>query len=225
MLRNSNPFGGAPCTDAINSIKNPSSLTAQVLCLWKQSIQVTLFAGGKALPVITTWTKQGYPLKKGSIPACIFPSQTRHAGGNSEEPKMMVHLQGDKMLTVKLSTTSCFHIRQFFLWPAQFCFSQETEAVSIFQSLCFHHCARPTAPAYKLLHAMGCPFLTKIQGWATLLLLARDILNTLADFPGYFAIADWLPMWLPIWQRFATPNQAWRNSEKSIGYYLHFIHK
>lgn len=62
----------------------------------------------------------------------------------------------------------------------------------IFQSLYFQHCARPTAhhsaPAYKLLHAMGCPCLTKIQGWATL--PARDLLNTLADLPGYFAIAD-----------------------------------
>lgn len=37
---------------------------------------------------------------------------------------------------------------------------------------------------------MGHPLLTKVQVWATLLLPATDLLNTLADFPGYFAIAD-----------------------------------
>lgn len=37
---------------------------------------------------------------------------------------------------------------------------------------------------------MGHPLLTKIQVWATLLLPVRDLMNTLADFPGYFATAD-----------------------------------
>lgn len=60
--------------------------------------------------------------------------------------------------------------------------------MSVFQA-CERPTARHSAPAYKLLYAMGSPLLTKIHGWATLLLPAKDPLNTLADFPGYFAIA------------------------------------
>lgn len=147
MLRNSNPFWGDPCTDAINSIKkNPSSLIAQVLCLWKHSIQVTRFAGGKALPaIIDTWTRYpGCPLKKGSIPACIFPSQTGHAGRDSEEARwwyLAKRQDADSKTFINIllphqtalpMTCSVLHF-------------QEPEAVSIFRSLCFQHCARPAA--------------------------------------------------------------------------------
>lgn len=89
MLKNSNPFWGVPCTDAINSINyntpHPHSTGALPLEAWHL---LTLFAGEEALSAITDiWTKQGCPLKKGSVPVCIFPSQTKRAGRYSAEAR------------------------------------------------------------------------------------------------------------------------------------------
>lgn len=87
--KNSDLFWRAPCTAAINSINykplQPHSTGAVPL---EAQHLLTLFAGGEALLAITnTWTKQGCPLKKGSVPVCIFPSQTKHAGRYSVEAR------------------------------------------------------------------------------------------------------------------------------------------
>lgn len=109
-------------------------------------------------------------------------------------------LQRDKMLTVRLSLTSCFHIRQLFLWPAQFCISRN-QRLCLFSEACasnivpgLQHTIQHLLTTTTGIHAMGCPLLTKIQGWATQVLPARDLLTTFTDFPGYFALAYWLPL-------------------------------
>lgn len=133
MLKNNNPFLGAPCTDAINSInyKTPQPHSTGALPPEAQHL-LTLFAGGAALSAITdTRTKQRRPLKKGSIPVCIFPSQTKHAGRHSSRGLDAATFQRRKMLSVTLSSTSRFHLRHLFLWPAWFCISQESEAVPL----------------------------------------------------------------------------------------------
>lgn len=129
MLKNSNPFLGAPCTDAINSInyKTPQPHSTGALPLEAQHL-LTISAGGAALPPITeTWAKQGCPLQKGSVPVLFFYPKLSMLVGNQQRPDDAT-FQKDKMLSVTLPSTPPFHIRQQFLWPARFCISQESEA-------------------------------------------------------------------------------------------------